>query len=139
MEIPGASAVFEGGYVSYANHVKQSALGVSAKTLKEYGAVSEAVVREMVEGALIRSHADIGIAVSGIAGPDGGTDRQPVGTVWIAWGSQQRIQAKAFFIPGGRRFFQTLVAALALDLCRRDLLGIERKPRYFSDRAPRST
>ena len=81
--IAGASHVFEAGYVSYANHVKQSALGVSASALGQHGAVSEAVVREMAEGALQRSGSDLVIAVSGIAGPDGGTPDRPAGTVWI--------------------------------------------------------
>lgn len=135
--IAGASQVFEAGYVAYANHVKTTALGVAPATLERWGAVSEAVVREMAAGALERSDAGLAIAVSGIAGPDGGTPDRPVGTVWIAWGAPGRLQAREFFIPGDRQFFQTLVAGLALDLIRRELRGIEREPRYFRERAPR--
>jgi len=135
--IAGASSVFEAGYVSYANHVKQSALGVRAATLHQHGAVSEAVVREMAQGALANSGADLVIAVSGIAGPDGGTPERPAGTVWIAWGAREAVQARLFFIPGSRHFVQALVAAIALDLTRRCLLGIAQEPAYFKDRAPR--
>ena len=135
--IAGASAVFEAGYVSYANHVKESALGVSSATLSRHGAVSEAVAREMAEGALRNSGADLTIAVSGIAGPDGGSTDRPVGTVWLAWGYADKLQTREFFIPGERTFFQAIVAALALDLIRRTLLSIDREPRYFKERAPR--
>jgi len=134
--VAGASQVFEAGYVAYANHVKTSALGVAAATLEQCGAVSEAVVREMACGALERSRADLAIAVSGIAGPDGGSPERPVGTVWIAWGRRDRLQAREFYLPGGRHLFQSLAAGLALDLIRRELLGIEREPRYFRERAP---
>jgi nicotinamide-nucleotide amidase len=84
-DIPGSSAVFSYGVVAYADAVKQSLLGVSEATLENYGAVSEAVVREMATGVLERSGAQIGVAVSGIAGPDGGSEDKPVGTVWFAW------------------------------------------------------
>ena len=85
-EVAGSSAWFERGFVTYSNPAKQQMLGVSEATLKQYGAVSEAVVREMVEGALARSAAEVALAVSGIAGPGGGTADKPVGTVWFAWG-----------------------------------------------------
>ena len=85
-DVPGSSAAFGYGMVSYSNDAKQSLLGVGEKTLAADGAVSEAVVREMVGGALERSGADMGVAVSGIAGPDGGSADKPVGTVWFAWG-----------------------------------------------------
>tara|TARA_R110002049_G_scaffold73329_25_gene189679 strand:+ start:3658 stop:4161 length:504 start_codon:yes stop_codon:yes gene_type:complete len=84
-DIAGSSAVFEYGVVSYSNAAKQSLLGVTANTLQAAGAVSEATVIEMVEGAMRLSNADHGVAVSGIAGPDGGTDTKPVGTVCFAW------------------------------------------------------
>src|SRR5690606_7437993 len=84
--VPGASAVFEAGFVTYSNAMKTALLGVDAATLETRGAVSEAVVRQMAEGALARSGADYAVAVSGIAGPDGGSADKPAGTVWVAWG-----------------------------------------------------
>lgn len=83
--VPGSSACFGFGLVSYSNAAKESLLGVRAETLREHGAVSEAVVREMAEGALALSGADLAVAVSGVAGPGGGTAGKPVGTVWFAW------------------------------------------------------
>jgi len=84
-DVAGSSACFGYGIVSYSNGAKESMLGVQNKTLADNGAVSEAIVREMAEGALKLSGADISVAVSGVAGPDGGTDEKPVGTVWFAW------------------------------------------------------
>ncbi|HSN51164.1 MAG TPA: nicotinamide-nucleotide amidohydrolase family protein [Woeseiaceae bacterium] len=84
-DVPGSSGCFGYGIVSYSNGAKESMLGVHNRTLAEHGAVSEAVVREMAEGALRLSGADIAVAVSGVAGPDGGSDEKPVGTVWFAW------------------------------------------------------
>jgi len=81
---PGSSKVFLGGAVTYSNSLKISILGVSEETLRNYGAVSEETVKEMAEGAHSAFHSDYSIAVSGIAGPDGGTEEKPVGTIWIA-------------------------------------------------------
>jgi nicotinamide-nucleotide amidase len=85
-DVAGSSAWFERGFITYSNLAKQQMLGVSEATLSQHGAVSEAVVREMVAGALANSAAQVALAVSGIAGPDGGTPDKPVGTVWFAWG-----------------------------------------------------
>jgi nicotinamide-nucleotide amidase len=133
-EVSGASSVFEAGFVSYSNAIKTRLLNVSEKDLAEQGAVSEAVVRQMLCGALKSSGAEVGVSVSGIAGPNGGTADKPVGTVWLAWGSEASMQAGAFYFPGKRIFFQQIVSALALDLIRRDLLGIDEKPTYFKQR-----
>ena len=84
-DVPGSSGCFGYGIVSYSNGAKESMLGVNNRTLAEHGAVSEPVVREMAEGALRLSGADIAVAVSGVAGPDGGSADKPVGTVWFAW------------------------------------------------------
>lgn len=84
-QIPGCSAWFEYGIVSYADRAKQQLLAVQRQTLAESGAVSEAVVVQMVKGVLALSGADIAVAVSGIAGPAGGSVQKPVGTVWFAW------------------------------------------------------
>lgn len=90
--IPGSSDYFEGSVVAYSNAVKQRLLGVKSATLEAKGAVSEAVVIEMVEGALQALDCDLAIATSGIAGPGGGTAEKPVGTVWMAVGNRQHIQ-----------------------------------------------
>lgn len=82
--IPGSSTVFNGGVVAYSNDVKHRVLGVSDKTLIKYGAVSEETVREMVSGVVDLMDSDCAVAVSGIAGPSGGTSEKPVGTVWLA-------------------------------------------------------
>lgn len=82
--IAGSSDAFERGFVTYSNDAKREMLGVSADTLGVHGAVSAETVREMAEGALARSHADLAVAISGIAGPDGGTAEKPVGLVWFA-------------------------------------------------------
>lgn len=84
-EIPGCSAWFNRAFVTYSNEAKKQMLSVTEQALVEFGAVSEAVVFEMACGALAASRADISVAISGIAGPDGGSDEKPIGTVWFAW------------------------------------------------------
>jgi nicotinamide-nucleotide amidase len=88
-DIAGSSQWFECGFVTYSNAAKMRDVGVSARTLADHGAVSEATVREMAAGALRVSGADIAVAISGIAGPDGGTPAKPVGTVWFGIASRQ--------------------------------------------------
>lgn len=83
--VSGSSVWFERGFVTYSNQAKQDMLGVSESLLRQYGAVSEPVVRAMAEGALHHSRAQISLAISGIAGPEGGSMNKPVGTVWLAW------------------------------------------------------
>jgi nicotinamide-nucleotide amidase len=100
--------------------------------LAQQGAVSEAVVMAMATGALETSAADLAIAVSGVAGPDGGTGSKPVGTVWIAWGRREKLQTVRLQLPGKRQWFQQMVAAISLDLIRRELSGVKGLPRYFS-------
>ena len=84
--VPGSSEWFEGGFITYTNRAKQEMLGVKSVTLEAHGAVSEETVREMVGGALANGHGHVAVAVSGVAGPAGGTPGKPVGTVCIAWG-----------------------------------------------------
>jgi len=93
---PGCSAVFAGGAVTYSYELKESVLGVKAETLAKYGAVSEQTVREMAAGAISHFNTDYSVAVSGIAGPDGGTDDKPVGTVWIAVANKNKVVARLF-------------------------------------------
>ena len=101
--VPGSSEWFERGFVTYTNIAKREMLGVRETTLERHGAVSEAVVIEMAEGALAHSHAQVTVAVSGVAGPGGGTPEKPVGTVCFAWGASgaaARPETRRF--PGDR-------------------------------------
>lgn len=99
----GASAYFKGGVVAYSNEVKECALGVQHSTLEAHGAVSEETAREMAEGVRTRLGADLAIATTGIAGPDGGTPEKPVGTVWIAVADATHTEAQLLSFPGRRR------------------------------------
>jgi nicotinamide-nucleotide amidase len=83
--VAGSSGWFERGFVTYSNRAKEEMLGVEAATLAVHGAVSEEVVRQMAQGALTHSAAQISVAITGIAGPEGGTPEKPVGMVWLAW------------------------------------------------------
>lgn len=99
----GSSAYTEGGLVTYSNAAKQAVLGVAEDTLIQHGAVSEPVVREMVAGAVRLTGADVAVAISGVAGPGGGSDAKPVGTVWFAWGTgEDQTQASLQCFPGDR-------------------------------------
>ncbi len=122
-DVPGASAVFTHGFVTYANAAKVSLLGVPPADLDAHGAVSEPVARRMAEGALASSGADIAVAVTGIAGPDGGTPEKPVGTAWIGLAAKGA-QTTAFkvFHPRNRHDFKLAVSQAALDAVRRALL-----------------
>lgn len=115
--IPGSSDGYWGGFITYDNEAKQSAVGVGNSTLETNGAVSEAAVLEMAEGALERSTADVSVAVSGVAGPSGGTPEKPVGTVWLAVSrrsAQGTIHSRAFhFLFGSRRDIVRRRAAVA--------------------------
>lgn len=114
-DVPGSSAVFEFGWVTYADRAKEEMLGVPEEMLALHGAVSEPVVRAMAEGALVRSGADVAVAVSGIAGPEGGTTEKPVGTVWLAWAFRGgETVAERMFYPGEREFFRQMVSQKAL-------------------------
>jgi nicotinamide-nucleotide amidase len=105
--VAGSSSWFEYGIVSYANSAKEKLLRVNPQTLLEHGAVSRAVVEEMVAGALVLSSADIAVAVSGVAGPSGGTAEKPVGTVWFAWGlASGEIHCECFYFTGDRASVQ---------------------------------
>ncbi len=102
-QLAGSSSWFDRGFVTYSNEAKMAMLGVRLETLEAYGAVSKETAIEMAEGALTNSLADISIAVTGIAGPDGGSKEKPVGTVWIAWAKKRSIsEAKLFTFSGSR-------------------------------------
>jgi nicotinamide-nucleotide amidase len=114
-EIAGSSAWFDRGFVTYANQAKVDMLGVSSDTLLRFGAVSEATVREMVAGALRHSHAQIALAVSGIAGPGGGSLEKPVGTVWFAWGIKGEVSiARLHQLAGNRAEIRAQAVRIAL-------------------------
>jgi nicotinamide-nucleotide amidase len=113
--VPGSSNWFDCGFVTYTNRSKHEVLGVRSETLERDGAVSELTVREMAEGALRRSRAHCSIAVSGVAGPDGGSPSKPVGTVWLAIADAARgTQAWCLHLQGDREAVrrQTVLASL---------------------------
>ena len=114
-DVAGSSAWFERGFITYANEAKQEMLGVTQETMIRHGAVSEAVVREMIAGALLHSHALVALAVSGIAGPAGGTADKPVGTVWFAWGIKgSQCMAQLHHLSGNRAEIRAQSVRIAL-------------------------
>ncbi|MDH3584142.1 MAG: CinA family nicotinamide mononucleotide deamidase-related protein, partial [Phycisphaerae bacterium] len=120
---PGSSAAYVGGWVVYTNDLKRQQLGVPAETLETHGAVSEAVAAAMADAARARSGADFALAITGIAGPGGGTPDKPVGTVWIALAERDRPPlARCFHFPDDRDGVRQRSAMTALDLLRRRLL-----------------
>jgi nicotinamide-nucleotide amidase len=120
--IPGSSAYFKGSVVAYAYETKEKALGVKPETLQTQGAVSEAVVKEMVAGALSLLETDYAIAVSGIMGPDGGTPDKPVGTVWVAVGNKDRINTVKFQLRYDRERNTQMTAVYAMNELRKFIL-----------------
>ena len=112
--IAGSSDWFEYGYITYANKAKKQLLNVEQQTLDRFGAVSEPVVQQMALGALNSSGADYAIAVSGIAGPDGGTAEKPVGTVWICWLSREIIKVEKYQLQGDRQAVREQIIKISL-------------------------
>jgi nicotinamide-nucleotide amidase len=123
--VPGSSDVFTGGIVAYANAVKESLLGVSPDLLARHGAVSAEVALAMARGALSRFSADIGLAITGIAGPGGGTEDKPVGLVFIGLADAGgRRDSRRYLLPGDRHQVRERAAGLALGRLRRFILGL---------------
>jgi nicotinamide-nucleotide amidase len=120
--IPGSSDYFVGGIISYSDRLKQQLLGVRAETLREHGAVSEAVVQEMVRGVQQSTGADCGIAITGIAGPGGGSAEKPVGTVWVACAIDDAVRTRRFVLPGDREEIRERAAQAGLALLWKTLL-----------------
>ena len=113
--VAGSSNWYERGFITYTNQSKQEMLSVTAATLTEYGAVSEPTVREMAAGALKHSHADVALAISGIAGPGGATPTKPVGTVYIAWSLRTgAARSQSFRFEGDREAVRRQAVAAAL-------------------------
>ena len=114
-DVPGSSAYFERGFVVYSDIAKQEDLGVKVETLEKFGAVSEQVTEEMVDGALRRSHATVGVAVTGIAGPTGDSKNKPIGTVCFALaGLELPIKAVTMRFDGDRRSIRMQAVKFAL-------------------------
>jgi nicotinamide-nucleotide amidase len=114
-DLAGSSAWFDRGYITYSNEAKTEMLGVSPELIAQHGAVSEPVARAMAEGALQQAGVDFAVAVTGVAGPGGGSALKPVGTVWLAWASREgptRVQCHHFVGDRAQVRQQTCVVAL---------------------------
>lgn len=113
-QVAGSSGWFDRAYVTYSNDAKREMLSVKQRTLTKFGAVSRETVEEMAIGALKKSSADFAVAISGIAGPDGGTEEKPVGTVWLAWNIAGEVESSLAVLPGCRRDVRAAAVTLAL-------------------------
>ena len=114
--IPGSSAYFKGGVVSYSNEVKMKVLGVKRETLEQYGAVSEQTAREMAEGVKNLMEVDVAVATTGIAGPGGGTPSKPVGLVYIGFATPEGVEVKRFLFNGDRLYNKEQFCNAALNM-----------------------
>jgi nicotinamide-nucleotide amidase len=123
-DLAGSSQWFERGFVTYSNEAKTEMLGVPAELIAKHGAVSEEVVRAMAEGAMRHSRAQVSIAVTGVAGPSGGSAEKPVGTVWVGWSTADTSHAQRLALHGSRQKIREVTTCLALqDLARRLMPG----------------
>ena len=122
-DVAGSSSVLHGGFVTYTNEIKMAVLGVKRETLDAYSAVSEQVAAEMAENVRVRMGSDIGISTTGYAGPDGGTDKDPVGTVYVGLSTKKGTQVTRFSFSGmrSREYIRTLAAGNALLLALREI------------------
>src|SRR5947207_9873357 len=120
--VPGSSAVLLAGYVCYANEAKIDILGVDLKLIGQHGAVSEEVARAMAEGARKRARSTYALSTTGIAGPDGGSDAKPVGTVYAVIADEKETKVRKLFFPSDRETFKQLVAQFAFEMLRRELI-----------------
>ena len=124
---PGVSAVLKSGFITYANEAKEELLGVSHDTLEKFGAVSRETAEEMAEGAVKAAHTDAAIAVTGIAGPDGGTKEKPVGLVYIGVNVRGNVEVREYHFSGSRQKIRESVTAAALTFLREKLLASEER------------
>ena len=120
-DVPGSSAVLDRGFVTYSNEAKSEMTGVPPALIAAHGAVSAEVAAAMAEGALTHSRADIAVAITGIAGPDGGTPEKPVGTVWIAVAGPDGVRSTMALFPGSRDLVIKRSAIAALNMLRKRL------------------
>ncbi len=118
-DISGSSAWFDAGFITYSNEAKQRMLDVTPQSLNQHGAVSQAVVEEMVLGAIQHSRANIAVSVSGVAGPNGGSEEKPVGTVWIGWAVNSEayndVRSECFVFKGDRQAVRMQAVEKALE------------------------
>lgn len=114
-DIPGSSQWFDRGFITYSNAAKMEMLCVNPATLEDHGAVSEETVSEMVRGVIMQSQASLAIAISGIAGPGGGSAQKPLGTVCIAWGNLQTQHSQTFHFSGNRQDIRQASVHMALE------------------------
>ncbi len=124
---PGVSAVFKSGFITYANEAKEELLGVSHDTLEKFGAVSRKTAEEMAEGAAKAAHTDTAVAVTGIAGPDGGTKEKPVGLVYIGVNVRGNVEVREYHFSGSRQKIRESVTAAALTFLREKLLDTKER------------
>ena len=122
INVPGASDILKIGLVTYSNRAKRKFIDVNRDTLKKYGAVSKETAKEMAKGAVFKTDADVSLAVTGIAGPDGGTKEKPVGTVFIGCYYNESVVVEEFHFTGDRNKIRELTVVNALDLLRRRML-----------------
>jgi nicotinamide-nucleotide amidase len=113
-DLAGSSQWFERGFVSYSNAAKTELLGVDATLIAAHGAVSEEVVRAMAQGAIVHSHAQVAVAVTGVAGPSGGSAAKPVGTVWFGWATPTGLVSEVQHFPGDRAAVRSATVQHAL-------------------------
>ncbi|MFM9986034.1 MAG: competence/damage-inducible protein A [Flavobacteriales bacterium] len=121
--VPGSSGYFPGGLISYSNHIKINELGVNPKSIETHSIVSQQVAEEMAEGIRKKMNADWGIATTGIAGPDGGTDHTPVGTVWMAISGHKSLISNRYNLGNNRGRIISIASHYALNLLRKEILG----------------
>ena len=122
INVPGVSDVYKAGFVTYSNKAKRKLLGVKKSTLKKFGAVSSQTAREMAAGAARAARADVAVAVTGIAGPDGGTPEKPVGLVYIGCYVNGKVTVKKYQFSGSRSKIRESAVAAALTLLRKCVL-----------------
>lgn len=122
IDVAGVSDVYKAGFVTYANEAKQKLIGVKEETLMKYGAVSEQTAREMVAGALRAAEADMAVAITGIAGPGGGTKEKPVGLVYIACGSADDVVVEHCLFDGSRSEIRQASVVHALEMLYREIM-----------------
>lgn len=123
INVPGVSDVFKEGFITYSNKAKRKLLSVSKSTLKKYGAVSEQTAKEMASGGVFAADTDVCVAITGIAGPDGGTEEKPVGLVYIAVYMKGKITVEQYQFKGNREKIREQAVVKALDLLRRSIIN----------------
>ncbi len=122
---PGSSAYFLGGAITYSNELKIKLLGINSEDIEQHGAVSEVVAKAMALGASKHFHSDLALSITGIAGPEGGSEAKPVGTFYIGLATPDTLRAQSYFFHSSRRNIRRFAAFCALDLLRRNLLGLK--------------